>query len=59
MGECKHKWLPELVMSKNFDSTWKKYQAEYYQLNIDGFIDAAQEEVYRRLNDALEKGWSI
>ena len=46
-------------MSKNFDSTWKKYQAEYYQLNIDGFIDAAQEEVYRRLNDALEKGWSV
>lgn len=59
MGECKHKWLPQLVMSKDFDSTWKKYQAEYYQLNIDAFIDAAQEEVYRRLNDALEKGWSI
>jgi len=59
MGECKHKWLPELVRSKDFDSAWEKYQAEYYQLNIDAFIDAAQEEVYRRLNDALSKGWSV
>ena len=59
IGECKHKWLPQLVMSKNFDKSWKEYMTEYSKCNPEVFISAAQEEVYRRLNDALSKGWSI
>lgn len=59
MGECKHQWLPQLVMARDFDNTWKQYMDEYAKCDPDTFIAAAQEEVYFRLNDALEKGWSI
>ncbi len=59
IGECKHKWLPQLVTSRNFDKSWKQYMDEYAKCNPELFIAAAQEEVYNRLNDALSRGWSI
>ena len=59
IGECKHKWLPQLVVSKNFDRSWQQYMDEYAKCNPEVFISATQEEVYWRLNDALSRGWSI
>jgi putative aldouronate transport system substrate-binding protein len=59
MGECKHKWLPQLVLAGDFDTAWRRYVEEYSRCNPDIFIQAAQDEVYRRLNDALSKGWSV
>ena len=59
IGECKHKWLPQLVTSRDFDKSWKQYMDEYAKCNPELFIAAAQEEVYNRLNDALSRGWSI
>lgn len=59
MGECKHKWLPQLVLAGDFDTAWRQYVEEYSRCNPDIFIQAAQDEVYRRLNDALSKGWSV
>ena len=49
MGECKHKWLPEVVMAGDFDETWDEYMAEYQECDPDVFINAAQSEVNARL----------
>ena len=49
MGECKHEWLPKVVMSKNFNSDWKSYMAAYNNCNPQVFIDAAQAEVNNRI----------
>lgn len=49
MGECKHKWLPEVVMAGDFDETWDEYMAEYQECDPDVFINASQSEVNARL----------
>ena len=49
MGEVKHEWLPKVIMSKDFASDWEKYQAAYAAVNPQVFLDAAQDEVNRRI----------
>ena len=59
IGECKHQWLPQLVISRDFDKTWKQYMDEYAKCNPDTFFSAAEEEVYLRLKEAMGRGWSV
>lgn len=49
MGKCKHKWLPELVKSGDFEKTWKDYAAEYKDCKPEVFLDEAQQEIKRRM----------
>ena len=50
MGKCKHKWLPELVKSGDFEKTWKQYVAEYNDCKPQVFLDEAQAEIKRRMH---------
>lgn len=49
MTDCKHEWIPKLVLSKDFDSDWDKYMKAYEECDPQVFIDAAQQEVNNRL----------
>ena len=49
IGECKHIWIPQLVLSSDFDKTWEDYMAEYNACDPQLFLDAAQAEVEARL----------
>ena len=49
IGECKHEWLPRVVISNNFSSDWKSYMSAYNACNPQVFIDAAQKEVENRM----------
>ena len=49
MGEVKHKYLPQLVMSTDFESSWKNYMDAYNQTNPQEFLDAAQRELENRM----------
>lgn len=49
IGECKHEWIPKLVLSRDFDKVWEEYMAAYNECNPQLFLDAAQEEVEARL----------
>ena len=51
MTECKHEWLPKVVINSNFDSTWEEYMSNYEDCNPEVFLEAAQQEVYRRLDN--------
>ena len=56
MGECKHQWLPEVVMSDDFDATWDQYMAAYAETQPELFLAEMQEELDRRIqsyNDFL------
>ncbi|MBR5422276.1 MAG: extracellular solute-binding protein [Lachnospiraceae bacterium] len=48
MGETKHLWLPILVMSKDFDSDWEAYMADYEACQPQDFLDEMQAELDRR-----------
>ena len=48
MGETKHEWLPKVVMSSNFDQTWKEYMDAYNACNPQDFLDEMQAELERR-----------
>ena len=48
INSLKLKYLPEIVMSRNFDSEWKKYCDEYAKLDTDVYFDALTAEVRRR-----------
>lgn len=48
MGETKHKWLPKVVMSSNFEAEWDNYMAAYNDCNPQAFLDEMQEELDRR-----------
>ena len=58
MGEVKHLWLPKVVMSKDFESDWSAYMAEYDAVNPKAFLDEAQAEVNARLATAKEHGYT-
>ena len=49
MYECKHEWLPKVVISKDFDKAWDNYMRSYNACDPQVFIDAAQEEVENRM----------
>ena len=48
MGETKHKWLPKVVMSSNFDSEWENYMKAYNDCKPEDFLAEMQEELERR-----------
>ncbi len=48
MGEVKHEWLPQVVMSSDFEGTWSQYMDAYNATNPQDFLDEMQEELNRR-----------
>ena len=48
MDNCKHEWLPKVVMASDFETEWEKYMAAYEQCNPQDFLDEMQEELDRR-----------
>ena len=56
MGECKHKWLPQIVMADNFDSAWEDYMKAYNDCNPQAFLDEMQTELDRRVAAAEAAG---
>ena len=48
MGECKHKWLPAVVMASDFESEWAKYMDAYNACKPEDFLNEMQEELDRR-----------
>ena len=42
MGECKHEWLPKVVMAKDFDKGWGEYMAAYEACKPGDFIAEMQ-----------------
>ena len=49
MTECKHEWLPKVVIDSDFDSAWEDYMLNYNECKPEVFLDAAQKEVEARL----------
>ncbi|MCQ2482960.1 MAG: sugar ABC transporter substrate-binding protein [Clostridia bacterium] len=49
MGDCKHIWIPQVVMSKDFDATWEEYMAAYAECNPQDFLDEMQTELDARI----------
>lgn len=48
MGEVKHEWLPKVVMSSSFDSTWSEYMSAYEGCKPEDFLSEMQTELDRR-----------
>lgn len=42
MGECKHEWLPKVVMADDFDKVWADYMKAYNACNPQDFISEMQ-----------------
>ena len=49
IGECKHEWLPIVVLSSDFDSVWDEYMEAYAECNPEVFLAGMQEELDRRV----------
>lgn len=49
MTECKHKWLPTIVMAPDFDSAWDDYMDAYEDCKPQDFLDDMQDELERRM----------
>ncbi len=49
MGEVKHEWLPKVVMSKDFASTWESYMDNYNAANPQDFLAEMQAELDKRI----------
>ena len=45
---AKHKYLPLLVMTSDFESTWEEYVDEYNQIDSQIYFDELTAEVRRR-----------
>ena len=43
MGECKHEWLPKVVMAKDFDKGWSEYMDAYKACKPQDFIAEMQD----------------
>ena len=51
MGECKHEWLPIVVMSDDFESDWAAYQAAYAETKPEDFLAEMQTELDNRIQN--------
>ena len=49
MGECKHAWLPKVVMSKDFEKTWNEYMEAYKACKPEDFVAEMQQELDKRI----------
>ena len=45
MGECKHQWLPEVVMADDFEAKWAEYQEAYAACKPEDFLKYMQEQL--------------
>lgn len=54
MGEIKHQYLPKVVMSDDFSSTWDEYMKVYEGCNPDAFLKEMQEELEKRIENAAK-----
>ena len=43
MGECKHEWLPKVVMAKDFEQGWAEYMEAYNACKPEDFLGEMQE----------------
>ena len=48
--ETKHKCLPKVVMSSDFEKEWNNYVTEYNQCNPQDFLNEMQAEVNKRID---------
>ena len=48
INELKHQYLPKIVMSENFDNSWKDYVDAYGKINSQVYFDDLTKEVHRR-----------
>jgi len=42
MGECKHEWLPKVVMADDFDKGWQDYMTAYSACKPEDFLSEMQ-----------------
>ena len=54
MGEVKHAYLPQVIMTENFEETWNKYMEAYEACQPEIFIAEMQAELERRLAAAAD-----
>lgn len=54
MGECKHQYLPKVVMSDNFEDGWNEYMKAYNACNPQDFLSESQTELEKRVADAAK-----
>lgn len=52
IDELKHRELPMIVMSKDFDEAWEKYVSEYQNIDTYIYFEALTKEVEKRCNNA-------
>ena len=52
IDDAKHKYLPLLVMSEDFEKTWAEYNTEYGKINSKLYFDELTAEVRRRVEAA-------
>ena len=48
IDDTKHKYLPLLVMSSDFEKTWKEYNDVYNKIDSQVYFDELTAEVHRR-----------
>jgi len=54
MTMVKHEYLPQVVMSNNFDESWELYLDAYNDCHPEDFLNAMQLEVNRRVEEAAK-----
>ncbi|MDD7333110.1 MAG: hypothetical protein PUG70_01795 [Lachnospiraceae bacterium] len=52
MGKVKHTYLPQVIMSDDFESTWQEYMTQYENCHPEAFLAEMQRELERRISSA-------
>ena len=48
MDEVKHLWLPQIIMTQDYEAAWEEYMAAYKACSLEIYYTALQEELERR-----------
>lgn len=54
MGECKHEYLPKVVMADDFASGWDEYMKAYNDCAPQDFLSEMQTELDKRVSEAAK-----
>ncbi|MBO4458833.1 MAG: extracellular solute-binding protein [Butyrivibrio sp.] len=54
MDECKHMYLPKVVMADDFDAGWAEYMNAYNACKPEDFLAEMQTELDRRISEAAK-----
>lgn len=57
--EVKHMWLPQAVMSEDFETTWAQYMEAYQSCHPEILYEDMQRELERRIKIASNRGEGI